>query len=282
LGLVFALVIGILLVELIGALAANSLALLADAGHLAVDATGLGLALLAGWAGGRPADNERTFGYRRLEILTVLVNVGLLFGVGTFILIEAFHRLSTSVSVSPLPMIGVAALALVGNGVALLMLRPVAAHSLNVRAAYLEVLSDFAGAAAVIAAGLVILVSNFLWADLIASFLIGLLIVPRTLRLLREALGVLLEATPRGLNLAEVRAHILEAPGVVAVHDLHVWSISSGINLVSAHVIVSAQVTSTEVLDHLCRCLAGYFDVEHSTFQIERVDRSYLEPDQHD
>jgi cobalt-zinc-cadmium efflux system protein len=277
LGAVLALTLAIFGVEALGGLAANSLALLADAGHMLTDVAGIGLALLAIWIGSRPASVERTFGYQRLEILAAVVNALLLFGVGAFILVEAIRRLAEPPRVSSGLMIAVALIGLAGNGVSLWLLRDAQGQSLNARGAFLEVLSDFAGSAAVIVAGLVIGVTGYGAADAIASMLIGVLIFPRTWRLLRDAVDVLLEATPKGLDMALVRSHILEAPGVTECHDLHVWTITSGMNVVSAHVIVAPDAQPAAVLDHLCECLSGFFDIEHSTFQIETADRRRLE-----
>ncbi len=274
---VFGLTVAILAVEAIGGIAANSLALLADAGHMLTDVAGIGLALLAIWIGGRPPHPERTFGYQRLEILAAVVNALLLFGVGAFILIEAIRRLASPPEVASGLMIAVALVALAGNGLSLWILRDAQQRSLTGRSAFLEVLSDFAGSAAVVAAGLVIAVTGVATADAIASIVIGLLIFPRTWRLLRDAVDVLLEGTPKGLDMALVRSHILEAPGVIECHDLHAWTITSGMNVVSAHVIVAPDAEPAAVLDHLCECLADFFDIDHSTFQIETADRRRLE-----
>ncbi len=274
---VFGLTLTIFAVEAIGGYASNSLALLADAGHMLTDVAGIGLALLAIWIGSRPPDPERSFGYQRLEILAAVVNALLLFGVGAFIIVEAVRRLASPPEVESGLMIAVALVGLAGNGTSLWLLRKGQSESLNIRGAYLEVLSDFAGAGAVIVAGLVIAATGVTTADAIASILIGILIFPRTWRLLRDAVDVLLEATPKGLDMALVRSHILEAPGVTECHDLHVWTITSGMNVVSAHVIVEPDARPAEVLDHLCECLAGFFDIEHSTFQIETADRRPLE-----
>ncbi len=274
---VFGLTFVVFAVEAIGGLAANSLALAADAGHMLTDLAGIGLALVAIWVGSRSPNPERTFGYLRLEILAAVGNALLLFGVGAFILIEAIRRLAASPEVDSRLMLVVALLGLAGNGASLVILREAQTRSLNARGAFLEVLSDFAGAAAVIAAGLVIVVSGLAAADAIASLVIGVLIFPRTWRLLRDAVDVLLEATPKGLDMSLVRSHILEAPGVTDCHDLHVWTITSGMNVVSAHVIVAPDAEPAAVLDHLCTCLAGFFDIEHSTFQIETQDRRRLE-----
>jgi len=274
---VFGLTLTVFAVEAIGGFAANSLALLADAGHMLTDVAGIGLALLAIWIGSRPADAERSFGYQRLEIFAAIVNALLLFAVGAFILLEAVRRLAAPPGVASGLMITVALVGLAGNGASLWLLRDAQSQSLNARGAFLEVLSDFAGSVAVIVAGLVIVVTGFGAADAIASIVIGVLIFPRTWRLLRDAVDVLLEATPKGLDMALVRSHILEAPGVTEVHDLHVWTITSGMNVVSAHVIAEPDAQPAAVLDHLCECLAGFFDIEHSTFQIETADRRRLE-----
>jgi cobalt-zinc-cadmium efflux system protein len=274
---VFALTLTIFAVEVAGGLLANSLALLADAGHMLTDVAGIGLALLAIWIGARPAGPERTFGYHRLEILAAVVNALLLFGVGAFILVEAIRRLAEPPEVASGLMIAVALVGLAANGVSLWLLRDAQAQGLNARGAFLEVMSDFAGSVAVILAGVVIVLTRFGAADAIASMLIGVLIFPRTWRLLRDAVDVLLEATPKGLDMALVRTHILEAPGVTECHDLHVWTITSGMNVVSAHVIVEPDAQPAAVLDHLCECLSGFFDIEHSTFQIETADRRRLE-----
>ncbi len=274
---VFGLTLAIFAIELLGGLAANSLALMADAGHMLTDVAGIGLALLAIWIGSRPPSSERTFGYQRLEILAAVVNALLLFGVGAFILVEAIGRLAAPPDVASGLMIAVALFGLAGNGLSLWLLRDAQASSLNARGAFLEVMSDFAGSAAVIVAGLVIVFTRFGAADAIASMAIGILIFPRTWRLLRDAIDVLLEATPKGLDLALVRRHILEAPGVTECHDLHVWTITSGMNVVSAHVTIEADAQPAAVLDHLCECLTGFFDIEHSTFQIETSDRRRLE-----
>lgn len=274
---VFVLTLAIFGVEAVGGFAAGSLALLADAGHMLTDVAGIGLALLAIWVGSRPASAERTFGHQRLEILAAIVNAVLLFGVGAFILFAAVRRLAEPPVVESGLMIAVALVGLAGNGASLWLLRGVQAQSLNVRGAFLEVLSDFAGSAAVIVAGVVIALTGFGAADPIASMVIGILIFPRTWRLLRDAVDVLLEATPKGLDMALVRAHILEAPGVIECHDLHAWTITSGMNVVSAHVIAAPGAEPAAVLDHLCECLSGFFDIEHSTFQIETADRRRLE-----
>jgi cobalt-zinc-cadmium efflux system protein len=274
---VFVVTVAVLIVEVIGGLASNSLALLADAGHMLTDVVGIGLALGAIWIAGRAPDRARSFGYLRLEILAAVVNAVLLFGVSAFILYEAWQRFSDPGEVTSGLMLAVALLGLAANAISLYLLREAQASSLNMRGAYLEVMGDFAGSAAVIVAAIVIALTGWTRADALASAAIGLLILPRTYGLLREAVDVLLEATPKGLDMDLVRSHILEAPGVRDVHDLHAWTITSGLNVVSAHVVLDQGADPPAVLDHLCTCLAGIFDIEHSTFQLETADRRRLE-----
>ena len=271
----------ILVTEVVVGLAANSLALLADAGHVFADVIGTALALVAIWLAARPATRERSFGFYRFEILAAVVNALILFAIAAYVLFEAWRRLFDAPEVASGPMLVVASGALILNGVAVSLLRAGQKVSLNMRGAYLEVLNDAFGSAAVLVAGLVIRFTGFLQADAIASGLIGLLILPRTWRLLREAIDVLLEATPKNVDMTKVREHILEAPGVRDVHDLHAWTITSGLNVLSAHVIVDEGAKNAEVLDALCRCLSTQFDIEHSTFQLETRDRQPIEEEVH-
>jgi cobalt-zinc-cadmium efflux system protein len=269
---VFAITVVILIVELVGAALSGSLALLADAGHVLADGAGIGLALLAIRFAARPATPQRTFGYYRLEILAAVVNAVLLFGVAGFVLVEAWRRLAEPPEVASGLMLGVAAAGLVANAVSMWLLRDGQHQSLNLRGAYLEVWGDLLGSVAVLAAAGVIAVTGFEAADPIASALIGVLILPRTWRLLREAVDVLLEAAPKGVDLAEVRRHLVETPGVTDVHDLHVWTITSGLPMLSVHVVLERDADAGRVLDGLGECLAGHFDIEHSTFQLEQPE----------
>jgi cobalt-zinc-cadmium efflux system protein len=270
-GLFVAIAIGttILVVEVVAGLASGSVALLADAGHALADVSGLILAAVAIWLANRSPTTERSFGLYRLEILAAALNGVLLFGIAAIVLWEGFARLRAPDEVESGLMIVVAAGALVGNLVALRFLHRGQARSLTMRGVYLEVLGDALGSATVLIAGLLIALSGFRAADGIAAILIGLLILPRTWRLLRDSVDVLLEATPKGVDLDEVRRHILEAPGVAAVHDLHAWTITSGMNVVSAHVVLDDDADPGQLIDHLGDCLAGDFDIDHSTFQLE-------------
>ena len=278
---VFALTLGVFVVELVGGFVSNSLALLADAGHMFTDVAGIGLALLAIWFAGRPADEGRTFGYLRLEILAAVINAVLLFGISAFILFEAWRRLSEPPEIATGLMLAIAVAGLAANAVSLFLLRKAQRESLNMRGAYLEVMGDLAGSVAVIVAAVVIALTGWSWADVVASVVIGLLILPRTLALLRDATNVLMESTPKGVDMDHVRRHILDAPGVVDCHDLHAWTITSGMNVVSAHVVINEDAVPSRVLDSLCGCLSDDFDIEHSTFQLETVDRRRLEERAH-
>ncbi len=274
---VFVITSSFLVVEVVGGLLTNSLALLADAGHMLTDVAGIGLALFAIRLAARPASENRTFGSYRVEVLAAVINAVILFGVAIYVLIEAWRRLREPLEISSGPMLAVATAGMAANAVSLLLLHRAQAESLNMRGAYLEVLGDLLGSAAVVVAALVIGLTGFRAADPIASALIGLMIVPRTWKLLRDAVDVLLEGTPKNVDLSEVRRHILEIEGVEDVHDLHAWTITSGLNVVSAHVVVEEATDPAGVLDRLCECLSSDFDIEHSTFQLETHDRRRLE-----
>ena len=278
---VFAISLTILVVEIVGSVVTNSLALLADAGHVLADVAGIGLALLAIWFAGRPATTGRTFGFLRLEILAAIANAVLLFGIAAFVLFEAWQRLNQPVEIATGAMAAFALVGFLGNLVSLLLLRHPQAESLNMRGAYLEVLGDLLGSAGVIVAAGIIAVTGWTGADLVASVAIGIMILPRTFALLREATDVLLEATPKGVDMDHVRRHILEAPGVVDCHDLHAWTITSGMNVVSAHVVLAQGADPGTALSALSTCLADDFDIDHSTFQLETEDRRRLEERSH-
>ncbi|MFF8598157.1 cation diffusion facilitator family transporter [Streptomyces sp. NPDC015232] len=265
--------LSVMVVEIVGGLVADSLALIADAAHMATDAVGLAMALLAIHFANRPPAGNRTFGYARAEILAALANCLLLLGVGGYVLYEAIQRFLEPAETRGGLAITFAVIGLVANIVSLSLLMRGQKESLNVRGAYLEVLADALGSVTVIVAAGVILLTGWQYADPIASILIGLMIVPRTVKLLRETLDVLLEAAPKGVDMAEVRAHILALPGVEDVHDLHAWTITSGMPVLSAHVVVTQDtldaVGHEKMLHDLQGCLGSHFDVEHCTFQLE-------------
>lgn len=275
----------VLVAELVGAWLTGSLALLADAGHMATDVAGILLAVLAVTFAAKPATPSRTFGYYRLEILAAVVNAVLLFGVAVYILFEAWRRWSSPPEVESGLMLVFASVGLVANIVGLVLLRRGSKESLNVKGAYLEVLGDALGSVAVIVAALVITTTGWARADVVASVAVALMILPRTWTLLREAVDVLLQATPKDVDLTEVRQHITDVPGVVDVHDLHAWTLTSGIPVMSVHVVVDDAILRESgvgvVLDQLRECLQDHFDIAHSTFQVEPVSHAAHEPALH-
>jgi cobalt-zinc-cadmium efflux system protein len=259
--------------EATGALLTGSVVLLADAAHMTADAAGVGLSLLAAVLAARPATTRRTFGYARAEILAAAANAVLLAVMAVFIAALAVHRLIWPHQVHSGVLFVFGAVALIANAVSLVLLRRGRSESLNIRGAFLEVASDTLGAAAVIGTGVIVALTGFSRADPIASLLIGALILPRTWRLLADAADVLLEASPPGVDPDAVRQHLTGLDGVRDVHDLHAWTITSGLPVLSAHIVVDARVLADgrggAILDALQECLRGHFDVRHSTFQLE-------------
>lgn len=276
--------VAVLLGELVGVALTGSLALLADAGHLLTDVAGLSIALAAAVAAARPARGRRTFGNHRFEVLAATANAVLLFAVGGYVLVEAIRRLDDPPSVPSLALLFFGLAGLAGNAVSLWILYPVRGTGLNVRGAFLEVLGDALGSAAVVVAALVIAFTGWQQADLVASLLIAVLILPRTWRLFRESVDVLLEAAPRGLDLAEVRRHILAMDGVLEVHDVHAWVITSGMAALSAHVVVDEDAAGPtgRLLDRLGDCVRVDFGIEHVTFQLEPTGHRGHEHATHD
>ncbi|TFC53244.1 cation transporter [Cryobacterium shii] len=265
----------------------GSLALLADAGHMFSDLAGLLIAFAATVVAARPATDRQTFGYRRAEVFGALLNGLILVGVAISVTVGALTRLlgADGGEVRAAPMLVVAAIGLVANLAALLLLRPAASTSINMRGAYLEVLGDTLGSVAVIVAAAVILFTGFEQADAIASLLIAGMIAPRAFVLLRDVVRVFSESVPVDTDVAEIRRHLLATSGVVAVHDVHVWAITSGAHVFSAHVVVEASVLSGggsgALLDALSSCLAEHFDVDHSTFQLEPAGHAEHEDNPH-
>ncbi|MDQ1024382.1 cobalt-zinc-cadmium efflux system protein [Streptomyces umbrinus] len=263
----------VMVVEIVGGIVANSLALVADAAHMATDALGLAMALLAIHFAGRPPSGNRTFGYARAEILAALANCLLLLGVGGYVLYEAIQRFVTPAETEGGLTAVLGLIGLVANMISLSLLMRGQKDSLNVRGAFLEVAADALGSLAVLVSAVLVLTTGWQAADPVASIVIGLMIVPRTWKLLRETLNVLLEAAPEDVDMAAVRSHIRALPGVEGVHDLHAWTITSGLPVLSAHVVVGAEALDTigheKMLHELRSCLGEHFDVEHCTFQLE-------------
>jgi cobalt-zinc-cadmium efflux system protein len=269
-----------LVVEVVGALVSGSLALLADAGHMLSDGLGLVVALVASAVAARPATDRQTYGFRRAEVFGALLNGGLLAVVAVGVAIQAIMRLVNpdDVHVAGLPLLLVAIAGLAANVACALVLRGGRNDSINMRAAYLEVLGDLLGSVAALAAGIVVLSTGFEAADAIASVVIAALILPRAVSLLRDVVHVLSQATPKGTDVEEIRQHILGTSGVVEVHDVHVWQVTSGAPVFSAHVVVQSAMFRSgftdELLDRLSECLTDHFDVEHSTFQLEPAEHA--------
>lgn len=283
--LVVAITGAVFVAEIIGGLLSGSLALLADAGHMLTDSTGLVIALVATALAARPATTARTFGLLRVEVLAALTNGLLLVGVAVWVLLRAIDRWNQPVDISSGLMLTVAVVGAVANAAGLLILRGGQSESLNLRGAYLEVMGDLLGSLAVVVAALAITFTGYTRADSIASIAIFVLIIPRAWFLLRDVVDVLLEATPRGVDLGQVRTHITEVPGVVDVHDLHAWTITSGVPVLSAHVVIDDSCIrdgrTGEVLDRLTECLGDHFDVAHCTFQLEPQSHRAHESAQH-
>ena len=258
-------------VEVAAGLLADSLALLADAGHMLSDAGTLGLALFAAWIAQRPATPSRSFGYRRAEILAALANGLALVAVAVWILVEAARRFDDPGEPLGGWMLAVGALGLAVNVGAAAILHRSGSESLNVRAALRHVLADLAGSVGVIAAGVAILVTGWAHADPVAGVLIALLVLASSWTILRDSTHVLLEATPRGLDAEEVARAMTSHPGVREVHDLHVWTITSGFPALSAHVLVDAGADCHAARGELELLLRERFGLEHTTLQVEHA-----------
>ncbi|MBT2475140.1 cation transporter [Microbacterium sp. ISL-103] len=274
----------IMVVQVVGAVLTGSLALLADAAHMFTDASALVIALIAAAVAARPADDRRTYGYQRAEVFGALINAIILILLAGWVAIEAVGRLlnpSETEVVGGL-MLVVAIVGLVANAISMWLLSRAQRTSINVRGAYLEVMGDLIGSAMVIIAAIVIVTTGWMPADAIASMMIAALIIPRAISLLREVFSVLSESAPKGTAVSDIRQHLLDYDGVVGVHDVHVWQLTRGAPVFSAHVSVEpallADGRSARLLNDLQSCLARHFDVAHSTFQIEPAEQSDCEP----
>jgi cobalt-zinc-cadmium efflux system protein len=273
--LAFVLAAGFLVVEAVTAFVAGSLSLLSDAAHLLTDAVGIGMALaairLADSAGG---DRSRTFGLYRLEILAALANALFLFVVTGYVLVEAILRLESEPSVAAGPMLVVAGLGLVVNVVSVVVLRSGARESLNVQGAYVDVLADSVASLGVIAAGVVIAVTSWEPIDAIVAIAIGVWIVPRAWRLAASALRILIQAAPAGFDVGRLETDLAAVPGVIDVHDLHVWTLTSEMDVASAHLMVTAGTDAHGVLDRARDVLRERYAIAHATLQVEPDDHT--------
>lgn len=265
----------IMVVQVIGAILSGSLALLADAAHMFTDSSALVIALIASIVAARPADDRRTFGYQRAEVFGALINAIILIVLMVVVAVQGVGRLidpGDAEVAGPLMLI-VAVIGMLANAVSMWLLSAAQKTSINVRGAYLEVMGDLIGSAFVIIAAVVIVTTGWMPADAIASLLIAAMILPRAISLLREVFSVLAESAPKGMAVSEIRTHLKVYDGVVDVHDVHVWQLTRGAPVFTAHVAVDpavlAEGRSAQLLQELQSCLADHFDVEHSTFQLE-------------
>jgi cobalt-zinc-cadmium efflux system protein len=278
--------LAVLVVEVVGAAVSGSLALLADAGHMLTDVAGLTLAVVAARLAGRPATAARTWGFQRAEVLAAAAQAAVLLAVGGYVVVEGVRRLVTAPDVASTAMIAFGVVGLAGNLIALAILYSARDQTMNTRAAFLEVANDALGSLAVLVAALVIAATGWTRADAVASLLIGALIVPRTWKLLRESVDVLLESTPKDLDLSVVREHVLRVNHVIAIHDLHASQLATNLPTFSAHVVVDEACFHDghlkTLLDDIQACLSGHFDVEHSTIQFEAATHADHEPARHD
>lgn len=273
----FVLIAVFFVVEAVAGVITNSLALISDAGHMFTDVIGLGMAVaaiqLASRAVHRPTVDEfRTFGVYRLEILAAFVNALLLFGVAIYVLVEAVGRLSDPPEILGLPMLVVGVIGLAVNLVALVLLRPGSKESLNVEGAYLEVVADTLGSVGVIVAATVIQLTGWAYIDPILGAAIGVFILPRTWRLGSQAVRILIQAGPPDVDPAGVRSDLGRLEGVVDVHDLHLWTLTSGMEVASAHLMVAVGTDSHRILDQARELLEEGYGITHATLQVEPDD----------
>ena len=271
LGLVLALTAAVTVVELVGGILTGSLALLADAAHMLSDNVALSLALAAVWLAGRPSTPERSFGYQRAEILAALANGLVLIALSIWIFVEAYGRFSDPPEVLGGWMLGVATVGLAGNLVAAAVLGRTAHSSLNMRAALRHVIADALGSVGVMAAAVVVLATGWLYADPVAGVLIAVLVLASSWSVLRESLHILLEGTPKGIDARALAQRLTGVPGVVEIHDLHVWTITSGFPALSAHVLVHPGDDGHARRRELERLLADEYGIEHTTLQVEHA-----------
>lgn len=264
--------------ELVGGILTNSLALQSDAAHMFTDVIALGLALFGVWVAGRPASDSKTFGYYRAEILIALVNGVVLWLVVVFVLWEAWQRLLAPPAVRGEGVLLIAVMGLVINVVAARLLSDAATDSLSVRGALLHVTSDLLGSVGVLVSGVVIVFTGWMAVDALASVAIATLILFSSWTLIRDAVDVLMEAVPRHIDLDELRRTLEDVPGALEVHDLHVWSLTTGRYALSAHTVVEDGAASDRVLADMTERLADRFDILHVTIQLEIRNRRHAEP----
>ncbi len=268
-----------LVAEVVGGIVYNSLALLSDAAHMLTDVAALAIALIAIRVGARPADERRTFGYRRFEVLAAAFNAALLFAVAIYVFVEAVRRFSNPEPVGSLGMLVVAAIGLVVNLISMRLLSVGQARSLNVKGAYLEVWADMIGSLGVIGGALLIRWTGWTWVDPVVAVAIAIWVLPRTWTLLRDATNILLEGAPARLTLNSVRGAISTVPGVASLHELHIWSMSQDDISLTAHVSVAPEAATHEVRKAIEAVVEREFDITHLAIQMETADAN-CQPDE--
>jgi len=264
-----ALTAGYMVAEVIGGYLADSLALLADAGHMFSDVAALALSLFAAWIAQRPPTPQHSYGYHRAEILAALANGATLIAISLLIFVEAFRRFSSPEPVAGLLMMGIATGGLVVNVIGLVLLHEGKSENLNLHGAWLHLLTDALGSMAALSAGALIWAFGWYWADPLASILIGLLVIYSSWSLLKQAIDILMERTPAHLDVQAVESAMLTVPGVTQIHDLHIWTITSGMESLSAHAVVVRDHDPQRALEGLRRVLHDRFGIDHITIQIE-------------
>jgi len=278
--IVFAITASYLIIEVIVGFISNSLALLSDAAHMLTDVGGQALALFAIWMSSKPRNNRKTYGYFRTEIFSALINAIVLIFISGYILYEAWQRFKEPPAVAGIPMLIVAVCGLIINLIAMKILKAGSKESINIKGAFLEVVSDMLSSVAVIIAGIIILATGWLYIDPIMSALIGLFILPRTYNLLKESVDILLEAVPKEVDYAAVEKFIAGKPGVLSVHDLHIWTLTSGINALSGHIIMNAETKFSEISEITSAIkneLVTTFKITHTTIEVHIEKEGYVQ-----
>lgn len=277
--IVFGITSAYFVIEVVVGFISNSLALLSDAAHMLPDVGGQALALFAIWMSSKPRTNWKTYGYYRTEIFSALINAVVLLFISGYILFEAWQRFKNPPAVAGIPMLVVAFCGLIINLVSMKILKAGSTESINIKGAFLEVVSDMLSSVAVIIAGCIILVTGWLYIDPIMSAAIGLFILPRTYNLLKESVNILLEGVPRDVDYQTVEKLITEKPGVLSIHDLHIWTLTSGIYALSVHVIMDPEtklMTATELSESIKAELVETFKITHTTIEIHTDKTGYV------
>lgn len=277
--IVFAITATYLVIEVVVGFISNSLALLSDAAHMLTDVGGQALALFAIWMSSKPRNNRKTYGYYRTEIFSALINALVLIFISGFILYEAWQRFKEPPAVAGIPMLIVAVCGLIINLIGMKILKAGSEESINIKGAFLEVVSDMLSSVAVIIAGIIILATGWLYIDPIMSALIGLFILPRTYNLLKESVDILLEGVPKDVDYRAVEKFITEKPRVLSVHDLHIWTLTSGINALSVHIIMNAEtklLEINEVTSAIKDELVAKFKITHTTIEVHIDKEGYV------